>query len=328
MESKNLYRFSYSDPPVVDPKIINQMIDDLYYSPSDKLVSGAYDECVEKVIQYASSSRDHEMLERLAFVLFSGPRSRKYFRCDDLRSASVALLLLFSFKSSYLSDITFILRLCFQNWKKAVKRLPRTFYPIDRTVYEHVPWDFEGIDSEDEIIITHGGGFHHINAFLRKVSYGYRLEQGGIGIQVNPTMATHARCLIYADRSGPSDSLDTPAILLATIKAKFLHRANNSYEAGLRSEHLEHLRNVQVIKLPYTSLDSDENIKDAIRHVGVKIQSSCFGLECRLENLHRYMIATSEKNASWWRETYKLSYEKIKTNLDQSTLEKLTLFTL
>lgn len=334
MEGKKLYGFSYSDKTVDGAEKFNQISDELYSAPSDRLVSGAFDESVEKCIQYASSVQNREMLERLAFVLFSGPRSRKYFRDDDLKSASVALLLLFSYKSLKISDVTFVLRLCFQNWKKAVKRSNRNFYAVDRTLSPHVPWTFEGIDSEDEIIITHAGGFHHINAFLQKKSFGYTLENGGVGIQVNPTMATHAKCLVYAERTSPSDHLDTPAILLATIKTKFLHRANNSYEAGLRSEHLEHLQNVQVIKLPYTWLGNNEDIEESIKKIGIEIQTSiethpsCFGLEYRLENLHRLMTTNSEKNEAYWREIYKSSYAQIKTKLDQTTLEKLTSFTL
>lgn len=328
MEGKKLYGFSYSDTPVANPETIDQLIDTLYSAPSDKLVSGEFDGSVEKVIQYASSVKNREMLERFAFVLFSGPRSRKFVRDDDGKAYSACLLLLFSYKSSYIADITFTLRLCFETWKTVMKRSGYAFYPIDRTLSEHIPWEFEGIDPEDEIIITHAGGFLHINAFLQKKSLGYTLEQGGLGIQVNATMATHAKSLIYAQRSGPRDSLDTPAILMATIKSKFLHRARNPYEAGLRCEHLDYLQNVQVIKLPYSWLCDENDIIKYCRKIEIKARSICCGLDSRVHNLHRLMTTNSEKIEASWREMYNASYDQLKTKLDQSTLNKLTTFTL
>jgi hypothetical protein len=204
----------------------------------------------------------------------------------------------------------------------------REFPQLNPATSDHVPWVFEGVNPEDEILITHAGGFHHINAFIKGKSIGYSLEQGGLGIQVNPTMATHAKCLDYAQRTNIINSLDSPAILIGTIKSKYLHRANNTYEAGLRTEHLEHLQNIRVFKLPFLWLGLQKAIDESIMIMGIHHNSTCPGLKSRLQKSYACLRQHSKENEIHWSRIYRAHYEEVKATLDSSTLKRLTSFTV
>ena len=110
------------------------------------------------------------------------------------------------------------------------------------------------IDPEKEVWIIHGGGFDNICNFLAGRTLGYRLEEGSVpGMQVHPCEklreVPRVRLLYYANR-GAARSLDRPCIFSAKIKAKYLDKAPNSYEAGLRSNFLRFLTDIHIEPLP------------------------------------------------------------------------------
>lgn len=108
-------------------------------------------------------------------------------------------------------------------------------------------WNAEKIKPEDNIQISHGGGFFHIIEFLQGHSLGYRLEnQDGRGIQVS-TMS-HERDKLYALRAC-NNYIDYPARISATIEAQYLDAAPNLYEAGLRAEYIDKLKEIVVTRL-------------------------------------------------------------------------------
>jgi hypothetical protein len=123
-----------------------------------------------------------------------------------------------------------------QTWPNAVK-----------AYYKDKPENH--IDPEQEIPITHGGGYHYLKDLVAGRVKGYRLEGNtGSGIQVHPNLTPEQlgpRHLYYASR-GTTRFMDRPGELVGTIKAKNLLAAPNLYEAGLTLDNLKNVKNLQV----------------------------------------------------------------------------------
>lgn len=99
-----------------------------------------------------------------------------------------------------------------------------------------------GVQPEDNIDFSHGGGFFYILKFLKGETQGYRLERPGVGLQVSPQTLEHERDNYYSGKA--YRYFDYPARLSGRIQAQYLDSANNGYEAGLRSDFrgfLEHI---------------------------------------------------------------------------------------
>lgn len=117
-------------------------------------------------------------------------------------------------------------------------------------VFPQAPWHeteaakHRNISGDTEITIKHGGGFHYLTSFLLYKEKGYHLEHGGLGIQVAPIRSDRET---YYANTACAQTLDRPVIFSARIKAKYIENAPNGYEAGLRTESIRHLKDVQII---------------------------------------------------------------------------------
>ena len=112
-----------------------------------------------------------------------------------------------------------------------------------------------GVGKEDNVVINHGGGKHYLEHMLKtkNKSMGYKLEgDRGTGVQVHPMTKKYKnykaessdRINYYSTKAGKYG--DVPAKLTGKIKSKYLTRANNDYEAGIKTENLKHLRHPRV----------------------------------------------------------------------------------
>jgi hypothetical protein len=109
------------------------------------------------------------------------------------------------------------------------------------------------VDPDEMVTLIHGGGQRAVNDFLAGKWHGYKLEDRGRGLQVHPVLDKHlpidenigARARYYAQH-GSIRHLDQPVVLTARVPARYLDRAVNGYEAGLRSEAVQHLQDVKV----------------------------------------------------------------------------------
>lgn len=129
-------------------------------------------------------------------------------------------------------------------------------------------------DPEELITIYHGGGLFHLLEFFSKQTLGYKLEKlhtgediQGYGIQVSPEHSGRAK--FYA-QTAAEHNIDYPAVLTAKIKAKYLDKAPNLYEAGLRPEYIMFLQDVKIDSLGKSfdlSSDNAERIKEEFEHV-------------------------------------------------------------
>ena len=232
---------------LINQKTIHELLDLLYQADHKMLLKGHFDDIVERCIHYAGQFNDREIFKRLAFVLFSGPRINDGFSYKMLLKHQWGLIFLLSDEKSHLSDITFVLRNCFEIWKQITTERDLEIGQLSQSTETFKQWNGYDVSPEDEVLITHGGGWYHIQAFLQGKTLGYRLQGKGIGLQVHTT--SNDRSLHYANKNWLH--LDEPAVLIATIKAKYLCRQYNSYEVGLRSEVITHLEDVKVVRMKH-----------------------------------------------------------------------------
>jgi hypothetical protein len=118
-------------------------------------------------------------------------------------------------------------------------------------------WGMGIIDGETEVRIVHGGTHRFLKDFSNGDCLGYRLERGGIGIQVHPVLAeTKIGCFqnenaavmrsqFYAKRMFRF-SFDTPAILTGRVKVKYLISANNPYEAAIAQKDFKYIEDLKI----------------------------------------------------------------------------------
>jgi hypothetical protein len=124
-----------------------------------------------------------------------------------------------------------------------------TEYPMDN--YPKWVANYANLDPEQLIKITHGGGYVFIHNFLEGKNIGYRLEKGGLGLQVSPHLSGSEDFIInreiktYAPRA--TCFLDRPARFEAQIAAKYLLAANNNYEAAIDSTVVKHLQDIKIV---------------------------------------------------------------------------------
>jgi hypothetical protein len=111
--------------------------------------------------------------------------------------------------------------------------------------------NYSNLDPNQLIKITHGGGYIFIHNFLEGKNIGYRLEKGGLGLQVSPHLLGSEDFIInreiktYAPRA--TYFLDRPARFEAQIAVKYLLAANNDYEAAIDSTVIKHLQNIKIV---------------------------------------------------------------------------------
>ena len=113
----------------------------------------------------------------------------------------------------------------------------------------------QDLPSEQTIYCSHGGGFFFLSDFLSKDQSGYRLEYEGRGIQVHPrtgpdqfwNISRESREECYSSSSHAYG--DYPARLSFEIQGQYLDSAPNCYEAGLRQDFIDHMKNIKLLNI-------------------------------------------------------------------------------
>jgi hypothetical protein len=214
----------------------------------NKLVCSSIDDCARRINKTG--------LQMIAHALFSGAhRPQAYSYSDKLLPPLLYILrIMFSDKYSTSYDIARILKKSFSIWRKvadAAHLQPQL--PLSRLSYdEHKGFESHWTGGKDQsgdedITISHGGGFYHILDFLRGRSVGYPLEKGGLGLQVSPNNDPKLELACGYAHNNPPSHFDTPTMFKAKIPAKYLLRAPNGYEAGLRPEVIPQLKEIEII---------------------------------------------------------------------------------
>lgn len=207
---------------------------------------------------------DRESLTYLSYVLFSSAYKRQ--KITQIRMAASPLIevlraLLYD-KESNLEDIGKVLFQAAKDWRANYERAYCTLESRNyATIRGFIP-QYQGDardpkdkkDPEQWIVISRGGGYNHMMDFLTKGTKeeGYALENWGVGLQVSPLGSD--RDDEYA-QAGAALNFDPPGIMRAEIQRKNLQPAVNGYEAGLKKDKIQYLRNLVVIKIPRTSFE-------------------------------------------------------------------------
>ncbi len=113
---------------------------------------------------------------------------------------------------------------------------------------------------------SHGGGWRYIIGFLSGKQPGYQLEKGGKGIQISPNYRDRDEA--YAERHL---KFDTPAILRFSVEAQYIESAvNYGYEAGLTSDHLDKISDIELINLKTEERIKAKNVDEFLALLGLK----------------------------------------------------------
>lgn len=143
-----------------------------------------------------------------------------------------------------------------------------------------------------KVSFAHGGGIQFITQFLTGKTPGYSLEkkavaggggkEPGLGIQVHPYLGSISENvnerLAYYARTSSAAHMDYPAYLLGEVEIQYLDSANNNYEAGIRAEFLDKIKNLQIYIIPqkasgFTEKLSPEAEKELFQLDNVKVHS-------------------------------------------------------
>lgn len=229
--AKTIFRFWYCKKNPL-PKPLYFCLRDLKKANQEDIRQGNHDDLIFNIIKRCQLNNDRWQMHMLAYVLFSGDRYPSYssYRNGEL----TCLLILLHDQDSSIHDVAFVLKDCFLQWKTREYRQP---------VVTQSDIRFPFGSGSNEINIYHGGGFFHMVEFLKKQSKGYRLEGPGCGIQVSP--GSDSPTLDYSQRRSIFH-FDHPAVLSAKIAEIYLDAANRGDEAGLRSDYIQYLSNIEL----------------------------------------------------------------------------------
>jgi hypothetical protein len=224
-----------------------------FLEDAEKLVAGGDIEALKDVLY-------HRYGKESSFV----GRSDNSFLNRDIRDA----------KSS--SDIMKALKLREEQYakqSKGVSSASRFINEPRRASFDMTP--DSGVGPEDYVTVSHGGGVRHLEEFFGGKTPGYRLEEGGVGIQVSPANKELVGELdelskMYATRAANA-SMDTPAVATFRIKAKYLDAATNDYEAGLRPDFIDKVKSLKITpfkdKTTASSLPTSKGLKKLAKKV-------------------------------------------------------------
>jgi hypothetical protein len=245
------------DPRFAQPKSSNAIVKEAmnqiaktlvntYHIDSDKM------DDLQSRVEACISTGNREDLRHIAYHLFR-ENSLYYSEIFPFSQHYNLLRSLFEDDAAYLFDIALVMFKTFEECQKKLKENPveenlerKRKAEMERPAVWEEEWSQ---DPEAWIEISHGGGYYYLQDFLTGKEKGYPLERGGLGIQVSP--GTSDRDEYYALRGAPKH-FDLPARLTGKIQAKYLDRANNAYEAGLRPEFVQHLEKVTCEKISYS----------------------------------------------------------------------------
>lgn len=277
----------------------HEIIDEIANTSVEKILQGEIDHKINHILDIFSQKDDLNLFMMLLYALFSKKHSVSYFDEDDgLRSA---LYYYQKQPSPRLKNKVINEFKDFLNWVKVNRKLTELEDPakseyvlkMNRTRGKAPHWGekfTKPIDGDEVITIVHGGGFFYLHDWLNGNIFGYPLEYNGTGIQVSPYRNTEAaesiisesRASCYSSRA--LHKFDKPAIFSAKIKAKYLDRANNAYEAGLRASSIPYLMDVRIIEDP----KSYNFLSDSVKYYEKKITKLCDGVNKYITQYERY----------------------------------------
>jgi|GEM_PF-5047590 hypothetical protein len=211
-------------------------------------------------------------LQELIYQTFSGSNFVKQSDSIHLKVLSVLI------RSSDL-DLSLV--------EKVFNAALEDFETTDHSKKSEVSADFPSFGDSDELIdISHGGGRHFLQAFLKGGHIGYATEAGGQGIFVTTDSKKRIRDINYAVRT-PLAHFDDPVIMTAKIAKRHLLQVNhNSYEAVLSQRSIQHLQNIEIKNL---ELKKIPNWKLAVADLLPLIPFTFFGEE------EKYLTQALEK---------------------------------
>ncbi|MFZ0565972.1 MAG: hypothetical protein WAM28_07295 [Chlamydiales bacterium] len=227
----------------------------------EDIASGKADAIIEESLKHFETFKSREMLWNLAFFTFSGNKPRMLEYIWDYNPILVHVLLDSRFTPA---EIILVFQRCYEGWKElATSRIKEEQRENTKEIENEEERDYRRAysQSDTEITVLHVGGILYLQGFLQGKYPGYQLENGGYGLQVTPLEnATYdnlkkdrkelletARVLDYGDRAAKYH--DKTALLVAKIKSKYLDRAPNGYEAGLRVDFREMLKEVRILDM-------------------------------------------------------------------------------
>lgn len=237
---------------LLSPSAFQAAISELEKATIEQLKKGSCDGAVQEALKLADSL---QKLKDVAYVLFSGERHIR----NNSHLESLTYLVLD--RNIDISDLSQAIQFVFNEWKKA-EAAPRKTESV--VVQGEKVWR-----DEEWVVIHHGGGLKHIQAFLKQESKsGYSCDAYGRGMYFTPVdqktakLATallvrwvqHSRTPTYACRT-PVKHFDQPTILIGKIQAQYLKTTCNSYEVVIPHMHAD---KIEILAL--TNLDNRELI--------------------------------------------------------------------
>jgi len=229
----------------------------------EQLIEGAGDDLIQVRLKECLEENDKNKFCELCYTLFSGDKQFSEF------NKNFTLLKTFVISDHFLlEDIVHCFLPIFKSWKSEVKHTSRYDVQI-KTPWKHGA--AYGYEENESIYCGHGGGFNHLNDWLRgSEKTGYNCDGMGKGIFVTPIPkktisdkifkvdATafflffdhHAnekvgRTGLYARRT-PQEHFDSPAYACIKMKPENIHSSNNGYEAIILSKDIERIEKVRL----------------------------------------------------------------------------------
>lgn len=225
----------------------------IYEKSDSELYAEEYQKKIEEIFNQAEYAEDPAILRWLAYSLFSGINGTRFYAAFT-ESDPILVVLDPSFKGSRKEALA-VIKETFENAKadwnqrKPSKRVvedPEESKKLLDEELEKPSWcKFVKRDEDEKITIHHGGGLFYIKNFLKGKATGYDVispDLRGRGMFVSP--GSNTRVAYYAKRT--SLKLDIPASFTGEIEARHLGKVPNKYEAILRKEKVQELKNIVV----------------------------------------------------------------------------------
>jgi len=148
-------------------------------------------------------------------------------------------------------------------------RVVREVRPLQMKRIPTDPWKFEGVDPDDWVTVSFGGGEHFLKDFLegRVTGYYNEVTMNADGIFVAPHVErcrdiSEKREWMYAVRA-LTTWLDQPIVLTAEIQAKHLTATHNRHEALLLPEDIPYLQDVRLERI---LIGAGEDLRKRVLH--------------------------------------------------------------
>lgn len=276
--------FSTNSLPSFLPKVINtnsiendvpveDILENLKDATIEEIISGKWDASFEMALKCAKS--DRQIAKDLAYALFSGSKHQPY--------QNITYLLSYLYLDDQSSSLDFcaVIQKGFEKLKhiKANSSEPNG-------KYQNWPGKVFGNESigygeNDKVLVLHGGGKRHIQAYVdQKKHAGYFCNGSIKGIILSPISKQSMKEIISEDVAGKVNDIllrklvfesrapeyanstpllhcDEPHVIAALVPKKYLYSVNNNaYEVVLKKEHASELEIIfsKTLKNPTVSL--------------------------------------------------------------------------